>query len=119
MLILFLGLGNFFIFSNYLASYQNTYQSYIKSNYSHLPTTKISLNPCQLYINSKDIIWEDDAKEVIVNGVLYDIVSITYINGKAILTVLSDKQEQEIKKQFASTYDTQSAKSSNHNPIKL
>jgi hypothetical protein len=119
ILIAFFSLGNFFIFSCYLSSYQNAYQSYVKDGQEYISSTKILINPSQLYVNCKTISWEDDNKEVVVNGILYDIVSITSYKGKTILTVLSDQQEQEIKKQFASTYDTQSTKSSNNNPIKL
>lgn len=110
--------GSFFIYTGYLISYHNDFQSYIRNEKSNLITTEISINPSQLYVNSKTISWEFNNKELIFNDVLYDIVSINSVKGKVILTVLSDSQEQEIKKQFAENYDINPSKSSSH-PIKL
>ena len=118
ILITVLSAGTFIIYYSYLSSYQNNYQSYVKKEYKHLNTTKILINPSQLYANTKTIIWEDKNKEVIIDGILYDIISIISNNSKIELTVISDTQEQEIKKQFASSYDLNSTKSSN-SPIKL
>lgn len=118
ILITIFSIGSFFVYTCYLSSYQNAYQAYAKSKKNNLLTSQILINPAQLYTNSKTISWEDDNKEVVINGVLYDVVSVKLQKGEVVLTVLSDKQEQEIKNQFASTYDVSSSKSSN-SPIKL
>ncbi len=118
LLITIFGLGSFLIYSYYLSSYKNAYQSYVKNNESNISTTKILINPCQLYTNSKTILWEDENKEIIKDGILYDIISIISDKGKVVLTVISDYQEQIIKKEFASVYNIHSTKSDN-NPLKL
>lgn len=107
-------LGGFLIYSAYLSCYKNSYKSFIKTNQHSKNYKKIFINPSELYVNTKTIIWEDEYKEVIIDGVLYDIVSVNYENGKVMLTVISDNQEQEIKKQFASQYSDSYAQSSNH-----
>jgi hypothetical protein len=108
--------GSFFIYSGYLASYKANYKAFI--NKKNVLATKISINPSQLYTNSNTLVWEDDNKEVVFNGVLYDVVSISSNKGKVVLTVLSDLEELEIKKNFASTFDVHSDQSTS-NPIKL
>lgn len=117
--IIILSTGSFFVFSNFISQYQTDYQAYIQKEKSKINTSEILINPSQLYINSAKISWEDDNKELVVDGVLYDIVSFAVNNkGKLVITVLSDNQEQEFKKEFASNYDVCSSKKSN-NPIKL
>lgn len=89
----------------YLKSYKKEFKSFVfetkkKSNY-----TTIKINPGELFINSSTLIWEDENKEVVYKGVLYDIVCIKNIGVKVELTVVSDEQEMELKKQFASLFD--------------
>ena len=110
--------SSFFIFSGYLTSYKKAFHSFIKKEQGHLSTTQISINPSQLFVNSSTITWEDDNKEIKIKGKMYDIVSVNSRRGKVILTVLSDTQEDILKKEFASTYDLQSNNTSS-NPIKL
>ncbi len=118
ILITVLSTGSFIIYRSYLSSYQNNYQSYVKKEHKHLNSTKILIDSSQLYTNSKTIIWEDKNKEIIIDGILYDIISIISNNNKIELTVISDTQEQEIKKQFALSYELNSTKSSN-SPLKI
>ena len=113
-----LSTGSFFLYTSYLTSYHADYHSFISNEKAQLITTEISINPSQLYINSKTLCWDFNNKELIFNDVLYDIVSIKSVKGQVILTVLSDSQEQEIKKQFAENYEVNSSKSTSH-PIKL
>jgi hypothetical protein len=101
-----------------LHSYQNAYQSYAKQTHSLTTSTKILINPSQLYSDSETISWEDGNNEINMEGILYDIISISSEKGKVVLTVLSDYQETEMKKEFASSYDVNSSKSSS-TPIKL
>ncbi len=118
ILITVFSTASFFIYFGYLSSYQSAYQSFIKNNKLNLVTEIVSINPSQLYINSKQIIWEDDNKEIFIDGVLYDIILMASNKDKVELTILSDTKEQDIKKQFASSYDVTSTKSAN-NPLKL
>jgi hypothetical protein len=107
-------IGGFLIYSAYLSLYKTSYKSYIKKEQSHLNFHKISINPSELFINSQNLIWEDKNKEIIKDGILYDVISINYKNGKVELTVISDNEEQEIKKQFASQYKNNYAQPSNN-----
>lgn len=111
-------IGSFLIYSCYLHSYHSAYQSYARQQSSNTNITKVFINPSQLYSDSETISWEDDNNEINMEGILYDIISISSEKGKVVLTVLSDYQETEMKKEFASSYDVNSAKSSS-TPIKL
>jgi hypothetical protein len=63
-------------------------------------------------------VWEDENKEVVYKGHLYDIVDIQVVNEKVVLTVVSDTQEMKLKKQFASMYDENDVNQSSQ-PAKL
>lgn len=108
VLIAIFSLGSFVFYHFYLSSYKKDFKSFIKKDQAKLSAIKMRINPSQLYTNSKTIIWEDHNKEIIVNGILYDIVAISSNKGKVEITLLSDEKEQEIKKQFASLYSENS-----------
>ncbi len=118
ILISIFSIGSFLIYFTYIYLYQNAYHTYIKQNKEVLNTTKVFLNPSELFANSSTITWEDNNNEIIMNGVLYDVISVSSEKGRVTLTVLSDYQEAVMKKEFASTYDASSSKSTS-TPIKL
>jgi hypothetical protein len=118
MLIVVFSTGSFFVYKCFLQSYKKEFKSYISLNKKTTATTIIKINPSQLFTNSNTITWEDENKEVIYNGILYDIVYIENKKGKVYLTVVSDFQETELKKQFASIYSVNS-NSSTKNPFDL
>lgn len=98
-------MGSFFLCMSYLKSYKKEFKSYIKTYKKRAAFSTIIIYPSELYTNSPNIIWEDEYKEVVYKGILYDVVSI---KGKGLtieLTVVSDHQEMQLKKQFASLYD--------------
>ena len=94
----------------YLKSYKKEFKSFVLENKKHSNYSIIKINPSELYTNSTAIIWEDENKEVVYKGILYDVVSIKTIGTKVELTIVSDEQEMELKKQFASLYDINSSK---------
>ena len=118
ILIVVFSTGSFFAYKYFLGSYKKEFKSYLSLNKKTTATTILKINPSQLFTNSNAISWEDENKEVIYNGVLYDIVYIENKNGKVYLTVVSDFQETELKKQFASMYSIQS-NTSTKNPFDL
>lgn len=107
-LITIFSIGSFFIHKSYLKSYKKEFKSFVFENKTQSNYSVININPSELYTNSKTIIWEDENKEVVYKGVLYDIVCIKIIGVRVELTVVSDEQEMELKKQFASLYDINS-----------
>ena len=118
ILIVVFSTGSFFVYKCFLGSYKKEFKSYLSLNKKTTATTIIKINPSQLFTNSNTITWEDENKEVIYNGILYDIVYIENINGKVYLTAVSDFQETELKKQFASIYSIHSNPSTK-NPFDL
>lgn len=110
ILITVFSTGSFFMHRCYLKSYKKEFKLFVFENKRHSNYTTIKINPSELYTNSKKITWEDENKEVIYKGVLYDIVCIKTIGVKVELTVVSDEQEMELKRQFASLFDIDSNK---------
>ena len=103
--------GSYFIHLGYLKSYKKEFKSYIFKNKQETTSTVLLINPSELYTNSSYIIWEDENKEIIYKGILYDILQIKNVGKKVSITVVSDKQEMKIKKQFTSAFDSESNKS--------
>ena len=101
-------MGSYFLHQIYLKGYKKEFKAFISKQKTKSDFSTITINPSQLYTNSENVVWEDEFKEVVYKGVLYDVVSI---NGKGLtveLSVVSDHQEMELKKQFASLYDVSS-----------
>lgn len=117
-LIVLFSIGNYFFYTAYLTSYKKEFKHYIFDHKKNAHVSTLCINPSELYCNSPRITWEDENKEIVHQGVLYDIVSISP-NGLTVeLTLVSDQQEMELKDQFASMYDVSSGKATK-NPFHL
>src|SRR6201988_4861 len=93
IIISILSCSTFFIYKTYLHAYKSEVRSFINQGVDTNCTSIISINPSDLYVSTNNITWEDENKEVIYRGTLYDVVSVKNENGKVILTVISDSQE--------------------------
>ncbi len=111
-----LSIGNFGIFSLFLNQYKSEVQANI-INKTSVVTDVIYINPYQFYSDSKNITWEDNNKEIVYNGELYDIISIESENGKVKINAISDKKETEYKMAYAQKEDLNNQTS--NSPIKL
>lgn len=111
--------GGYFFHKAHLISYKKEFKSYIKVHKNNIPTTQLTINGNELYVNTKKIVWVDDNKEIYYNGKLFDVITITHQQNKVVLTLLSDENEQKLKEDFASLYNNDEIEKSNHKPIKL
>ncbi len=116
-IISFLSIGSYILYKGYLKAYKADFRTYINLHQQHLPLVKHIIQKSELYVNTKLIQWEDEDKEVVINGKLYDVISSTIIKNTVELSLLEDTNEQGIKKEFASSFDLTNSKS--NNPIKL
>ena len=73
ILITVFSAGSYFLHQLYLKSYKKDFKAYISKYKEQSAFSTITINPSELYANSKTITWEDEFKEVIYNGVLYDV----------------------------------------------
>jgi hypothetical protein len=60
--------------------------------------------------NKQKIYWQEDGKEFLFNGELYDVVKSKIINGETILYCLSDNKEKEIIKSYNKVTKNNSSK---------
>jgi hypothetical protein len=118
VLISVFSVGSYFLHLFYLENYKQDFKEYILKNKKETAFTIINIDSNELYVNSALIIWEDDNEEVVYKGILYDIVHIEKVGNRITLSVVSDKQETELKKQFASVYDINSGTTTKH-PFEL
>ncbi len=112
-MITVLSTGSYVVSKLYLNSYKKDFKAYIFKNKEVVAYSKIEISKNQMYKNSKNLVWEDENKEIVYCGHLYDIVDIQIVNEKVVLTVFSDKQEMNLKKQFASIYNENDLKNTN------
>jgi hypothetical protein len=115
-LIVVIAIGNFGLFQLFLGQYRSSIQFEIKNNI-HKTTDVIYINPSELYSDNSHIKWEDGNNEIVYDGNLYDIVSITSEKGKVRINAISDKKETDYKLLYAQEQD-QTNQASN-SPIKL
>lgn len=112
--------GHYFIYKSVLKSHKKEFKTYIRSHFAKIE--QIEISPSELYANNKHLIWLDENKEVSLNGVMYDIVSIKNAGKKVILFVVNDKDEKELmnryNKQFNDIYESGNTGKQNNNLLK-
>ncbi len=72
-----------------------------------------------LQIPESKIQWYKEGKEIVVEGSLFDVKSITYKNGLATIKGLYDKKEKEIDKQIKKANSESQNKTLNTTLVKL
>ena len=90
--------GHYFIFKSVLSSHKKEFKTYIRSH--HAKIEQIEISPSQLYSDNAELKWMDENKELCLNGVMYDIVSIKTAGTKVILNVINDKEEKELMNRY-------------------
>lgn len=112
--------GHFFIYKSVLSSHKKEFKAYIRSQFAK--TEQIEISASELYVNSKQMTWLDENKEVCLNGIMYDIVSIKNNGTKVVLCVVNDKHEKELlnryQNQFNDIYENGNTGKKNNNLIK-
>lgn len=84
--ILVFSCGSFFIYKIYLRSYKKEFRSFVNiQKQDKLESYTIPLN--QLYVSSAVLKWEDENKEVIIEGKLYDVIALVIQNDQVILSL--------------------------------
>lgn len=117
-IVAILSIGSLLFSKLYLNSYKKDFKTYLKNNKNNIEAQSLQIEQWQLFKNSKNLQWEDNYKEIVFNGNLYDVVSIEVINSKIILKLVSDKQEQSLKNKFADINNLNDNKMDSH-PLKL
>ncbi len=112
--------GHYFIYKSVLKSHKKEFKTYIRSHFAKIE--QIEIAPSELYTNTNQLTWLDENKEVLLNGIMYDIVSLKTEGGKVVLNVVKDKDEKELmnryQKQFNDIYENGNTGKKNNNLIK-
>ena len=119
ILIAVFSVGSYFIHQVYLKNYKKEFRSYLFCHKKEKVFTNITIHQNQLYKNSATIIWEDENKEIVYKGVLYDIIIIRQSGVNITLSVVSDKQEMELKNQFAALFNISANNNKTKGPLEL
>lgn len=112
--------GHYFIYKSVLKSHKKEFKTYIRSHFAKIE--QIEISPSELYNNNKHITWLDENKEISLNGIMYDIISIKNAGTKVVLNVVNDKNEKELmnryNKQFNDIYENGNTGKQNNNLLK-
>ncbi len=112
--------GHYFIYKGVLKSHKKEFKTYIRTHFAKIE--QLAINPSQLYTDTPEMQWLDENKEVCLNGVMYDIVSIKSVGTKVVLNVVKDKEEKELmnryNKQFNDIYENGNTGKKNNSLLK-
>lgn len=112
--------GHYFIYKSVLKSHKKEFKTYIRSHFAK--HEQLEINPSELYSDNGKIRWLDENKEICLNGVMFDIISISNSGTKVILEVVNDKHEKELmdryQNDFNETYNTGNTGKKNNHLIK-
>lgn len=96
--------GNYFIYRQVTKAHKKEFKTFIRTKYAKTETLEIC--PSELYTNNSKITWLDHNKEVLLNDVMYDIISISNGGTKVILTVVKDTYEKELMNRYKDQFNT-------------
>ena len=107
--------GNYFIYRQVTKAHKKEFKAFIRTKYAKTETLEIC--PSELYTNNSKITWLDHNKEVLVNDVMYDIVSISNGGTKVILTVVNDTYEKELMNRYKDQFNASAGSHKKNNSI--
>lgn len=95
ILILLIMNVRFMLFSTYVKSQKHDFRKQaIAQNLSEL--IKLDIKAGDLYKNKNGFEWEKNNKELVINGVYHEVLSVSVKNGRAVVTIIPDKAENEL-----------------------
>jgi hypothetical protein len=103
--------GTFFIHLHFLKSYKKEFKTYLKTTRHSSFKSILFIHPSELYADTDKLIWEDENKEIVYDGVLYDILEIRSEGTRLALIAVSDFREMEMKRVFSEIYANDAHKS--------
>lgn len=83
--------GYYFIFRNSQSQQKEAIKEKINSRLAEGELQIISFTD-----NQQKIYWEEEGKEFLLNGEMYDVVKSKTVNGKELLYCINDKKEREL-----------------------
>ena len=99
--------GSYFLHKVYLGNYKKEFKAHLLKQAESPCCLYISINPCELYVNTSLLSWEDDNNELIYKGKLYDILSVKNCGTQVSLMLIPDENEEVLKREFAELYNDQ------------
>ena len=98
LILLFMN-ARFVVFTSYVKSQKQEFRKQaLAQNLSEL--IQIETEAGELYKNKRGFEWEKNNKELVVNGVYHEVLSIVIKGGKAIITIIPDKAENNLFQQY-------------------
>ncbi|MGE0567996.1 MAG: hypothetical protein AB7O73_08600 [Bacteroidia bacterium] len=108
ILLLAFSIGKYSLFTSYLHFKKIEFRQLTISNNTSKKTLTIPLE--NLFVNESGFEWENNNKELVIDGIYHEVLSITKFDNKAHITIIEDKAENELFHRFFAS--SQTAKSS-------
>ncbi len=95
ILILLIMNVRFVLFTSYVKSQKQAFRKQaIAQNLSEL--IQIETEAIELYKNKRGFEWEKNNKELVINGVYHEVLSVLIHGNKALITIIPDKAENAL-----------------------
>jgi L-rhamnose mutarotase len=102
LLLLVLITSRFLFFSGYLKIQKSIFRKEITS-LSMKEVFVIKMTNNKLYKNIEGYEWKEKNKELVINGIYHEVISLKKNNGYSYISVIEDKAENQLFKRFFST----------------
>jgi hypothetical protein len=94
LILLFMN-ARFVLFTSYVKSQKQEFRKQaLAQNLSEL--IQIETEAGELYKNKRGFEWEKNNKELVISGVYHEVLNVVLSNGKALITIIPDKAENEL-----------------------
>lgn len=60
----------------------------------------IRMNYSDIFVNRPGFEWKERGRELVIQGIYHEVISIRYAGGQAIVTIIADKAENDLFKKF-------------------
>lgn len=100
---------HFQVFKLFQNSQKANFRAYVSQNLNQLE--QINISPFQLFSDSKNMEWLDENKEIMINGILYDIISIKNSGKTVSLFVINDTKEKALMENYSKVVNSKETNS--------
>ena len=99
LILLILITSRFLFFSGYLKIQKSIFRKELTTLYKK-EVFIIKMNNDKLYKNVDGYEWKEKNKELVINGIYHEVISVKQIEGNSFISVIEDKAENKLFKRF-------------------
>lgn len=101
LLIISLTAFRFIFFISFVQSQKTNFREDVLHNNQNL-VSEIKFLNTDAFINKNGCEWHENNKELVVNGIYYEVISVTKLKNSVLVKVIADKNENDLFKNYYS-----------------